>query len=322
MGSFQKRGGKWRARVLVNGERVSATFDSKAQATAWAAQQSTETGKARGSTHKTLDDALERYAREESPRRRGKLWEQTRIKAFRRLKFVHRRLSDLSSDDFGRWRDQRLQECKPGTVLRELNLWASVFEAARIEWKWVAGNPIRDVRKPAQPKSRSRVIAAEERDAMVGKLGYTGGVPETKSQEVALAFLIALETSMRAGEITGLRRRDLHLEERYLHLPMTKNGHSRDVPLSNDAVEMLKLAPGEDLLWTFTSATRDALFRKARKSAGLDGFTFHDARRTATTRLATKLDPMELARVTGHLNINQIIKTYYAPKASDLAKKL
>ena len=44
--------------------------------------------------------------------------------------------------------------------------------------------------------------------------------------------VLAIETAMRRGELLGLRWEHVQLDKSYVHLPMTKNGDSRDVPLS------------------------------------------------------------------------------------------
>lgn len=132
----------------------------------------------------------------------------------------------------------------------------------------------------------------------------------------ALAFLFAIETACRAGEIVGIRRE--HIYPKHVHLPMTKNGQARDVPLSPKAREILEIA-GRD--FKLSSQQLDALFRKAKKRAGVDA-TFHDSRRTALTRLSKVFtNPLELARISGHRNLTQIITTYYAPSVEDLADK-
>jgi integrase len=48
--------------------------------------------------------------------------------------------------------------------------------------------------------------------------------------------------------------------------------------------------------------TLDALFRKYRALAGLSGFTFHDARHTAATWMAQKLNVLDLCKVFGWSN--------------------
>lgn len=60
------------------------------------------------------------------------------------------------------------------------------------------------------------------------------------------AFLFAIETTMRAGEIVGLIWEHIDLTRRVVHLPDTKNGHPRDVPLSSEAMRLLKALPRAD----------------------------------------------------------------------------
>lgn len=126
---------------------------------------------------------------------------------------------------------------------------------------------------------------------------------------------------MRSGEIVGLRWDDVDLEGRVAHLPITKNGSARDVPLSLEAVRLLEALPKADPVFDLDSAQRDALWRKLRDRAGVVGLTFHDARHLAVTRLAKKLDVLDLARMVGHKNI-QMLMRYYNASASDIAKRL
>ncbi len=71
------------------------------------------------------------------------------------------------------------------------------------------------------------------------------------------------------------------------------------------------------------SQTLDALFRKNRKRADLSGFTFHDARHTAATRLAMsrKVDALQLCKIFGWKNPKQSL-AYFNPTASQIAALL
>lgn len=57
---------------------------------------------------------------------------------------------------------------------------------------------------------------------------------------------LAIATSMRRGEFLALDWQHVHLEERYMHLPETKNGESMNVPLSTQAVAILAVLKGDD----------------------------------------------------------------------------
>ncbi|VVE58778.1 integrase [Pandoraea horticolens] len=332
MATYRKRGTTWRAEVAKAGVRRSGTFNTKAEAVAWAT--SIEAKVISGSTEavvsgKTLRDAFLRYATEVSPTKAGARWELVRFNALtRQLDFIGEILGRITSDQIGSWRDGRLAAVAPSTVNRDMNLLSAVFEAARREWKWCEKNPIRDVRRPRNPKPRDRRVAEKETQAMVAALGYVPGrTPETHSQRVALAFLIALETGMRQGEIAGLEWGRVFLNKRYVRLANTKNGDARDVPLSSNAVEYLELLPqnGGPCLGVNTPSI-DALWRKARAKASrvvptVADLRFHDSRHEAITRLARKLDVLDLARMIGHRDPRSLM-IYYNATASDIAGRL
>ncbi|WP_265306086.1 tyrosine-type recombinase/integrase [Verminephrobacter eiseniae] len=69
------------------------------------------------------------------------------------------------------------------------------------------------------------------------------------------------------------------------------------------------------LIFGLHSQTLDALLRRARGRAGLSGFTFHDTRHTAATRLAQRLHVLDLCRVFGWENTSRAL-TYYQPKGA------
>ena len=70
-----------------------------------------------------------------------------------------------------------------------------------------------------------------------------------------------------------------------------------------------------------TDQSRDSLFRKAVTRAGIKGLTFHDTRHEAITKLAKKLNILELTKILDHKDIRQI-QIYYNESASEIAKKL
>ncbi|MGY0529659.1 tyrosine-type recombinase/integrase [Stenotrophomonas sp. C-A] len=172
---------------------------------------------------------MRRYVKEEAPKRAGERWESVRIAAWERsLPLLDRRIATVSSSDIIAWRDGRLRQVKPGTVAREMNLMRSVFETARREWKWIKQNPMSDVRWPQQPKGRARRVSPTEEADLIAAFGLDKGLSaETATQRTGLAFLLALETAMRSGELLSLTWPNVHLSEQYVHLPKTKNGDAR-----------------------------------------------------------------------------------------------
>ncbi|MCP5012241.1 MAG: site-specific integrase [Aestuariibacter sp.] len=177
------------------------------------------------------------------------------------------------------------------------------------------------VSRPPEPPPRTRRPTEQEIKRLILASGYDyDTAPETIAAKTAACFLLAIETAMRAGEICALEWKNVHTN--HVHLPMTKNGTSRDVPLSSEAKRIINQMGGDGLVWGITTRQLDANFRKLKKRAVIDGLTFHDSRREALTRLANKLDVMELAKVSGHKDLKILLQVYYAPTIGDLANKL
>lgn len=319
MGTIRPKGSGYEAAVCIRGRRQSKSFLQKADAQRWILRQESDAeavANGRPTGH-YVRDALRRYAAEVSPMKRGARWEIVRLGAFERMPFASLRLSELTVEHVSAWRDQRLTQVKAGSFLRDLTLLRSVLQSAVADWHWIRSNPSLGVKRPVSPQARQRLVSNDEIAQMVAALG---GTLPTYIQTSA-AFRLALESAMRAGEILGLTWENVF--EDYCRLPMTKNGFARDVPLSKAARAIIEEMRGNDAVKVFTisSAVLDATFRKLRKRAGLKGFTFHDSRATAITRLSRKVDILTLARISGHRDLKQL-QAYYRESASDIAARL
>lgn len=320
MASYRKRGRTWRAELYVDGKRESQSFLTKAEATAWATQREAELIGAE-IPDKLLQEALRRYGREVSPKHKGERWELARLGLLERDKIAGIKLAKLKAGDLADWRDRRLKEVQSGSVAREMNLLKSVLEIARKEWGWIRVNALKDVDRPTAPPSRRRRIAEDEIERLQFAFGLDAGLcAETATQRTGLAFLFALETAMRSGEIVGMHWKDVR--PKTVRLPATKNGDVREVPLSSRARAILDVLPGDiGPVFGLTDQLRDALFRKARDRCEIEDLHFHDSRAEAIWRLSKKLDVMELARVIGHRDLKSLM-IYYATSADELADRL
>lgn len=322
MATFEKRGDSWQARVCVKRHRESATFPDLGRARAWAAQVEGELrAQARGEIiERSVRQALERYAEKVSPTHRGERWERVRLaKLGRTVPFRNRKMAEVGKADVTAWRDSLLDSLATSSARREYGLLRAVFAVAESEWQWLRRSPFEGVKPPAEGRARSQRVSDAEIGIMCTALGYEAGTrPETASQFIACAMLLAVETAMRKGEILTLDA-ESRTGPKVLHLDKTKNGDERDVPLSTRAIAVLELLPA--VPFPVASGTFDTLFRDARDRAGLD-FHFHDLRREATTRLSKRLDVMQLARVTGHRDLKTLMRTYYAPDVSTFADLL
>ena len=317
MAAIIKRGKVWQAQVARYGIKKSKTFRTKSEAKAWAESQEHQILLGAGKYGPgTVGDLFRRYAREVSPRQRGMRWEQIRLEKLCRDRIGKIAVRDLRAADFADWRDRRLTEVAPGTVRREMVLMSAVMTVARREWGAFPTSPMADVKKPPAPRPRDRLATEDE----IARLVEFGGPLSSIAGRAVHAFCFAAETGMRAGEIARLRPEDV--TGRVARLRITKSGRPRDVPLSKAALALLAALPPSDPLFGLTPRQIDTAFRRVRDRAGIQGLTFHDSRAYAATKMARKLDVLDLARVLGHSDVSMLIKVYYRERAEDLADRL
>ena len=322
---IRNRNGKWEVEVCVGRVRKSSSHKTKREAVAWAALKTLELEAAKpgGRAEFPVRNLFERYGRDVSVTKPGHRWELIRLNAFSQAAFAGMPLSDLTSGHIALWRDKRLSEVSMGTVKREMTLLSHVFSVAVKEWGYLEVNPVSAVRRPSSPPPRDRLISADEIEGILFYSGYSQNSDlSSVSSRIGAAFLFALETGMRCGEICGLRWQDI--TGAVARLPFTKNGHPRNVPLSKEALRLvgqLRKDDNGDSVFNLKNTVVDALFRKIRNKAGISDLHFHDTRHEAVTRLARKLDVLDLARMIGHRDLKQLM-VYYNAKPDEIAERL
>ena len=332
MASVFRRGPVWRGMVRKGGLSLTRTFDTEADARQWAAREEARIAKgnpvapvANLGASATVAELMARYAREVSPDKGGWRWEVIRLR--RMAAEFDMKATDLDGANVAEWRDVRLKTVGASTVNRELNLLSAVLTRAIKEWRiGLTVNPVHTIQRPKMPPNRRRRVPDRDKAAILAQLGWDGATPPDKRKEwVAWGFCLALETMMRKGEILGLTWDHVHLDKRYVHLPKTKNGHPRNVPLSSRAVALLAmLTPQhpEARVVPVQSGTFGQYFTEAVRAAGVRDLHFHDSRREALTTLAPKFgNPMDLGAASGHRD-SRSLRIYYEPDVSDLAAKL
>ncbi|QWE16434.1 site-specific integrase [Polynucleobacter sp. AP-Nino-20-G2] len=326
MASIRNRNGVWQARVIRKGHApVTKSFHSKQDAQQWARQIEAEIDK--GSfvntvlaERTTFKEAITRYIEEVLPTMRGGSADVIRLHALARTPISKLSMAALTPQKLAAYRDARLKQVAPATVIRELAYFSSIINHARREWGININNPVLLIKKPINPQSRSRVLNHEETNKLLDALKPTG----RKSIWMQPLVLLALETAMRRGELLGLRWEHIDLDRRTAYLEITKNGDSRIVPLSSVAIEILQAIPRciDGRVFPINHAAVSANFDRARKRAGIENIRFHDLRRTAITALAMKLPNLiELSHVSGHRSLG-VLKRYYQPNPVELARKL
>src|SRR5262249_20429849 len=106
---------------------------------------------------------------------------------------------------------------------------------ARRNWDVpLTSNAFAEVVRPKGSAPRERRLDSGERERLLSACSYC------RSPYVGFLVRLALETSMRRGELLNMRWPDLSVERRTLHIPVTKNGHARTIPLSSGALATLR----------------------------------------------------------------------------------
>ena len=332
----------WQAQIKRKGFPLQVkTFRTKSEATQWATV--TESEMMRGvfvsrseSERTTVDDLIDRYAREVLPTQKGGHREVSRVKHIKEGLGKYS-LAALTSSLIADYRDARLKIVGPQSVKHELGLLQRALKRGAQEWGIAlpGGIPTLTVKKPSLPNARDRRLVDDEEERLLAACG------EARNAWLRPVVIFAIETAMRAGEMLetkgtagedgerpirsiGLLWKNVDLHKRIALLPETKNGTARTVPLSSTAVEVLKGLPRslDGRVFGTTYEGIHLAFVRACRRAGIDGLRFHDLRHEATSRLFEKgFNPMEVSAITGHKTL-QMLKRYTHLRAEDLAKRM
>lgn len=274
-----------------------------------------------------MQSALDKYLRTISILKKGYENEKHRVSAIGKSFLGDMYVSQVTSVDIANYRDMRLQHVNPktnktlstSTVRLELSLLSSFYDIARIEWGISDKNPVSNVRKPKAAAGRDRRLTNREERLI---LRYAHNF---SNKDLYAIIVIALETAMRQGEILALRWEHINLKSRIAHLPDTKNGTKRDVPLSNKAKDIfVKLGvKTSGRVFSYTSEGIKSTWRFMLIKLGIQNLHFHDLRHEAVSRLFEigTLDMMEVAHISGHKSLS-MLKRYTHLKSARLVSKL
>ncbi len=311
MASIRKYRDKWRAEVQRHGIRKSHLAATKREAQAWALAAEAELDALKSSGGRTFGDAVREYVKTVSITKTKPEWEERRFHFFMEHFGENTPIAHITTAEIGKWRDFRLKSVVGSTVLRESNLLRSLFTVARDEWRWIDHNPFRGVRLPEQSEARRTVwtwrlmkrVLRSDRDKKMG--------------EVVKAFRIALHTALRLQEVINGK---FDPKRKVWVLQRAKNSGYIEVPLVPRAILLLeKLGP---LDFKVDPNEASTLFSRLTRQLLIGGLTFHDTRATALTLLSRRVDPMTLARISRHKDLNILLNTYYRETAEQISARL
>lgn len=275
----------------------------------------------------TLREALIMYRDRVSIFKKGYAQEKYRIALYCRHPMADKRMREITSVDIATFRDDRLREINPrthrcltpATVRLDLSMLSNVFTIGKIEWGICDDNPVANIRKPKVPPGRDRRLTAREERMIMRNCAAR------EKHEMQAIVQLALETAMRLGEIHGMRWEYVDLRGRIVHLPQTKNGSKRDVPLTLAARDILasRNVKTSGPVWTYTISGIKSSWKWMINKLGIKDLHFHDLRHEAISRLVERgvFDLMEVAAISGHRSLS-MLKRYTHLRSARLIRKL
>jgi integrase len=257
------------------------------------------------------------------------------LNAFLRHPVANTKLHDLRSHHLAAYRDERLKKVRPATINRELGLIQHALEIARREWSIpLPTNPAKDVSKPSPDKPRERRLEPGEEQALMA------AIKEARNPVLGPLVCFAIETGMRRGEMLNAKWSDVNLNYGTMKIPLTKNGEPRIIPLTPEALNVLKeLSTGRtkvepaligtkrnklksENIFLITQESLKKCWKMAVNRAGIDNIHFHDLRHEAISRFFEMgLSVPEVAMISGHKDVRMLFR-YTHIRAADLASKI
>jgi integrase len=299
----------WRCQVYKNGIRKSKVFATKTEAKLWGQRTEVELHGQSADTGYTFGDAVAKYKAEVSSKKDGEVWEIRRLDAMLSHFGADTELTEIDTPQIAAWRDDRLKTVSGSTVVRDANLLRNLFNEARAVWKWMKHKPFDGAKMPVENQPRQTVWPWQliKRVLRAPRSG--------KTREMQDAFHIALRTGMRLGEVLAAPGA-FDPKARVVTLK-TKTEQVGRIPIGRIAAKLLQRPA-----FAVDANEGSVLFSKLCREVLITGLTFHDTRATALTHLAKKVDVLTLAKISRHKDLNLLMRVYYRPSPSDIARMI
>ncbi len=203
------------------------------------------------------------------------------------------------------------------------NRWQATFSLifrVGIDNEKIERNPAARIRRKTEGTGRVRFLSDEEEVRLRAAI-------KSRFPEFLPYLLLSVHTGMRMSEQYGLRWNQVDFDRRQIHLPKTKNGNPRTIPLNAIALTALKQlhGPGRQRGTdpVFPSVhSGNALqgsrgwFPTAIEEAGIEGYTWHCNRHTFASRLVMAgVDLRTVAELLGHRTLQMVMRySHLAPE--------
>ncbi len=296
---IRRHGKGWEARVQHLGRRLSRTFGTRQDALDFErlARNRIADHRVGRAARYSLEEALERWLSGEAHALRTHRDLENKVRAL--LPHVNGRAFDEIVQAAESAKEAGLRDgLTPATINRRLAILRRVANLGYSQWEWLQEDLGRRIKLLPGERARHIYLTPDQVRKLAGA---------ARDRRVATAILLAASSGLRRGELLRLKKDDLR--DGALHLPDSKNGRPRLVPLPPQA-QQVSLPIG---------LTVDELrkgFDRARARAKMPAVRFHDLRHTYASWLVQAGAPLAAVRdLLGHSNLN--VTSRYAHLAKD-----
>ncbi|ROT94129.1 DUF4102 domain-containing protein [Altererythrobacter sp. FM1] len=230
------------------------------------------------------------------------------------------KLNEIQQQDIAVWLgEKRAEGFKPSTVEKMRVTFHRSFELAA-RWNIPGGqtNPVRGIPRPKFNNGRERYLTATEADRL------RKAVAASSNPQLKHIVGLLLLTGARKRELLNARWEHIDTERKSWHIPDSKTGKARYVPLSQAAIAMIEQLPRYDNCpWLLPNPETHAPFvdikrawDTARTEAGLPGLRIHDLRHSAASFMINAgIDLFAVGRILGHADHQSTMR--YSHLAND-----
>ena len=346
MGTIRKRERKARtvycAEIRLAGHpSTSKTFHSRKQARRWISHTEADLSRKSLEPHQyTLTEGIEHYLQNPLPGTEEtvadnawklRYWEEklgTSLLVEITPALIYQHREELLNTPRRVHRAESKEKIyKPATVNRHVAALSAVLNRS-VQQGWINSNPARLVRRLQENNQRNRVLKSNEIDEIDELLKHA---QVSKNRDVYDYVVLALCSGARKSELENLLWENVDFEQGSITFKNTKNGEDKTIPCVKIIKEILKKRYSRrqaESRHVFTRIKSGGIINVRRsyinavKKAGIEDFTFHDLRHTATSFLANqKINTLQIARILGHKSIQTTMR-YSHLDTNDLKKAL
>ena len=216
-----------------------------------------------------------------------------------------RKITKSLAEEFRKWRHSGTT-IKDATVNRDLSVLRHILYWA-VDEQLILSNPLARLRMARERRTRRQVLSVAEEQSLLA----------AAKSHLYTMLILALDTGMRRGEITGQHWEDVDFSQKVLFVTRSKTpeGESREIPLSGRLLNLLlQLRQPAGLIISFHGRPVRIVkttWTTALRNAGIRHVRFHDLRHTFNTRLmeAGVMQEVRMA-LMGHSSGSRVHSTY------------